>query len=178
MAKRRHKKKRPMPVVRIGEMATPERRRKLGGLMTEVVDRDASGKAYIKRQRARIECMLDYYFQNYRLDDPQYMAGLKYREIYLRVNFDTNCKILSNPFLMQAGQGDHEGKMHAHIDCLRQLNEVYALLTVPQQTILRDVCGHDQATWGTNRNQTLLRALDILAVHWGYAAPKKPSTKN
>jgi hypothetical protein len=46
MAKRQHKKKRPMAVVRIGELATPERCRQQGGVMTEVVDRDASGKAY------------------------------------------------------------------------------------------------------------------------------------
>jgi len=106
----------------------PERRRQLGGVMTEVVDRDAGGKAYMKRHRVRIECMLDYYYDSFRINDPQLKAGLKFREIYLRVNFGTNCKILCNPFLMEAGQADPEGKAHAHLHCLRMLDEAYCKL--------------------------------------------------
>jgi hypothetical protein len=166
MAKRRHKKKRPMPVVRIGEMATPERCQKLGGVMTEVVDRDASGKAYIKRHKARLECALDYYFKTFRLTDQQYVAGLKFREIYLRVNYGASGKILCHPFLMDTGKGDPEWKMLAHIDCSRQLNEVYALLTPAQQSIVRNVCGHDEYAGTKDLKQTLLRGLDRLAAKW------------
>jgi hypothetical protein len=168
MAKRKHKKNRAMPVVRVGELATPERRRQLGGVMTEVVDRDASGKAYMKRHRVRIECMLDYYFNEFRLTEAQYMAGLKFREFYLRVNFGTNCKILCNPFLMQPGQADPEGKALAHLHCLRMLDEAYAVLSQVQREVVRDVCGHDEYPGNHARKKALLRALDALASHWGY----------
>jgi hypothetical protein len=168
MAKRRHKKKRPMPVVRVGEMATPERRRQQGGVMTEVLDRDSTGNAIMKRHRARIECMLDYYFNEFRINNPQYMAGMKFREIYLRVNYGYSCKILCNPFLMDSGRGYPEGKMLAHIDCMRYLNEAYQLLSPEQASVMRDVCGMDEYPGNKDRKATLLRALDKLAAHWGY----------
>ena len=168
MARRQHKKKRPMPVVRVGELATPERRRQLGGVMTEVVDRDATGKAYIKRHRARFECALDEYFNMFQISNPQYMAGLKFREIYLRVNYGTNSKILCQPFLMDTGQGDPEWKMLAHIDCARWLDEATKKLSPEQLYVVRNVCGHDEYAGSHARKKTLLRGLNVLAEHWGY----------
>lgn len=168
MANRRHKKNRPTSVVRVGELATPERRRKLGGVTTEVVDRDVTGKAYIKRHRVRIECMLDYYFNAYYLNEPQHMAGLKCREIYLRVNFDTNCKVLCAPYLIRAGHSDAEGKILARIECERYWLEACNLLSKEQLAVIRKVCGYDEYAGTTAYMKTLLRALDILAAHWGY----------
>jgi hypothetical protein len=157
-----------MPVVRVGELATPERRRQLGGVMTEVIDRDAGGKAYMKRHRVRIECMLDYYFNAYRINERQYTAGLKFREIYLRVNYDTNCKILCSPFLINTGRADPEGKIMAHMDCIRWLDEACKLLSSEQLTMVRKVCGYDEYAGTFANKKTLLRGLDILAAHWGY----------
>jgi hypothetical protein len=157
-----------MPVVRVGELATPERRHQLGGVMTEVVDREVGGKAYIKRHRVRIECMLDYYFNGYHINDTQYMAGLKFREIYLRVNYDTNCKVLCSPYLRSAKHADPEAKILAHLDCIRWLDEACKLLSPEQLAMVRKVCGYDEFA-GTHANKkTLLRGLDILAAYWGY----------
>ena len=168
MAKRRHKK-RQMPVIRVGEVVTPERRRQLGGVMTEVIDRDSTGKAYIKRQRVKIECMLDYYYDKFRINDHQNMAGQKYRELYTRVNFGSSYKVLTSPFLMADKQSDPEARMVAHIDCIRNLTEVDMLLSPQQRDVMRDVCGYDEPCGNDARKKTLLRALDILAKHWGYA---------
>ncbi len=169
MAKRRHSnKKRPMPVVRVGEMATPERRKQLGGVMTEVVDRDSGGKIYTKRHRARLECMLDFYFKEHRISDPQYMAGLKFREIYLRVRYGYSGKVLCNPFLMEAGQADPEGKMLAHIDCIRALEEASKQLLPEQIAVIRNVCGYDEYAGGRDKKRILVRSLEILADFWGY----------
>lgn len=129
-----------MPVVRIGELATPERRSQLGGVTTEVVDRDAIGKAYITRHRARFECVLDDYFEALYINEAQLMDGLKLREVHLRVNCGTSGKVLCQPFLMDTGQGDPEWKMLAHIDCTRQLHDALTVLTAAQQTVLRNVC--------------------------------------
>jgi hypothetical protein len=180
MAKRRHKLKsqRTSPVVRVGELATPERRRKQGGVMTEVVDRDVSGKAYIKRHRVRIECMLDHYFHNFRISDHQYMAGLKYREIYLRAMHGYSAKVLCNPFLMEAGQADPEGKMLAHIDCGRWLEDANKILAPAEQAIVRNVCGYDSYAGGRDNKNILMGALDKLAVLWGYATPEKPHKRS
>jgi len=168
MARRQHKKKKPIPAVRMGEMATPERYNQLGGLITEVMDRDATGKASISHHRARIECILDYYHKAFVIDDQQYMAALKFREIYLRVNFGYNTKTLCQPFLIEAGRPDPEWKMLAHIDCLRHLRGVYVLLSSAQQNILRNVCGHDEYVKTNARKKTFLRGLNILVAHWGY----------
>jgi hypothetical protein len=157
-----------MPVVRVGEMATPERCRQLGGVMTEVVDRDVNDKAYIKRHRARLECMLDYYFLHYRISDPQYMAGLKFREIFLRVNYGANCKILCSPFIIGAKRSDPESKILAHLDCLRWMDEASRTLSQEQLDVVRRVCGYDQYAGGRDSKRILLRGLDKLAAYWGY----------
>jgi len=168
MGRRQYKKKRPAPVARAGERATPERRHQLGGVITEVVDRDATGGTYIKRHRARIECMLDYYFRKHRISDAQYMAGLKFREIYLRTTYGYSFKVLCNPFLMEAGQADHEGRMLAHLDCGRLLSEATKQLMPEELTIVRNVCGYDEFAGGRDKKRILMRALDRLAAFWSY----------
>jgi len=168
MTKRRQTRKKPVTVVRIGELATKERRRQQGGMVTEVIDREASGKAYIKRQRARLECMLDYYHKQNRISDPQYTAGIKFREIYLSAIYGYSFKVLCNPYLMEAKHADPEGRMLAHIDCTRLLREACDRLTPEQRSLVRDVCGYDRFAGGRDKKRILLRALDSLATFWGY----------
>ena len=47
--------------IRTGATPTPERKNQLGGVIKEVVDRDAHGYVLIERYKAAFECLLDYY---------------------------------------------------------------------------------------------------------------------
>jgi hypothetical protein len=168
MAKARKNKKRPSSVVRIGEEATPERHHQLGGVITEVIDRDDNSKRKARRDRARNECMPDFYHNENTMSDPQHKAALKYREIYLTAFHGYNCKILCSPFLIDSGKADPEGKMLAHIHCTRLLHEAQERLTEEERSIVRDVCAYDHSALTRKRKRILLRALDALADFWGY----------
>ena|GEM_PF-1950620 len=164
MAKRRHKK-RPLPV-RFGALATQERCRQLGGVTTEIIDRDSSGKASMKRHRVRIECMLDYYFIEDRIDEAEYRAGMKFRQLYLRVVHKIKMTNLSNPYLMEAHRADPEGATLAGLYSERLLYEAYDVLSPEQQSVVRRVCGYDEYAGGRAKIQTLRRGLKKLADHW------------
>ena len=173
MAKRQHKKKKNISVVRLGEQATPERQRQSGGVRTEVVDRDASGKAYITRHRAEMECVLDFYLRTQRISEQQHAAGMRFREIYLRVVNGANCKILGELFLINVGQGSYEGKMLAYIDCVQVLDNVSDDLSPAQVQVIRRVCGHDEYAGHDGQKKTLLRGLDALVEYWRKLDSKK-----
>jgi hypothetical protein len=168
MAKRTHKKNKHSSAVKIGETATPERRRQLGGVETEIVDRDASGKVYIKRQRARLECMLDYYLKERRINDAQHKAGTKFRYIYLRAAHHYSCLTLTNRFLIEPGQADPEWRFMNHLDCTRILIVACKELTPEEYAIVRNVCGYDFYAGGRDNKRILDRALNVLAAHWGF----------
>ena len=165
MAKARFKK-RKSPVVRIGEIATPERRRQNGGLITEVADRDASGNVYTKRQRAKYECILDCYHDEYRLNDAQYTAGLKFQEIFHRCFCGHAAKELCAPFLIDGGEGSAEHRVIAHIYCTRLLDEALEQMTKKQQAVVRSVCGFGVPAGHSNKLAILGTALTKLARYW------------
>jgi hypothetical protein len=168
MAKRKYKK-RAVPVVRVGEMATPERRRQLGGVVTEVVDRDATGKVYMKRNKARYECIIDYYHDTYRLDDPQFMAAQKFAEMFNGANFGSEFSILASPYIFITASSDPEAKAHRRLDCYRHLQEIEKkILTPAQWKVVVKVCGRDERAGNTDYLETLRRALDELAKYWNY----------
>jgi len=160
MSKRKHKKK--PSAIRHGERATKERQRQRGGVTNEVVDRDYSGRIYIKRHKANDECMLDSYKWLAKISPTEHQAGMKFRCAYLRsvlrVNVDdrgSGCK------------GDYE--MAALIVPFSEqlLREAYAVLSPAQKAVILTVCGHDDVVGDTYRFDTFHRALNILIKLWG-----------
>ena len=169
MAKRRRHYRKPSPVVCVGVRATRERRRQLGGVMTEVVPSESAGHTPVMRQRARVENVLDIMFR-YRvnpLSDRQYKAGLKFYEIYNRSRYGVQFKVLCNPFLI-GDHGDAEWKVLAHVHCERYLVEAYKALTPEEQHLVRKVCGHDDFPENKREHKFIRIALDKLATHWKY----------
>jgi hypothetical protein len=131
-----------MPVMCVGESATPERRKQLGGLMTEVVTDE--GRSF-RRQKARNVGVIDDLFENDVLSDPQYMAALKIQEIHSRATDGKSCKVLCSPFLIDPGQHDSEWKIIARMDSLRLLHEAFAKLTQTQRDIVEGICVYDHS---------------------------------
>jgi hypothetical protein len=175
MAKGKHKKKKTYPVVIVGERATPERRKQLGGVVSEIVEVEEprSLKTKVKRDRANYVSTLAYYHGTKRLNDPQTVAGEKYAELFNRVTFGYHYKVLCNPFLIDPGQADPEARMVAHMDCIRQLREIDALLSPAQRRVIINVCGYGERAKDKDERQTLQRGLDIAAEHWGHIRKKE-----
>src|ERR1700733_188615 len=97
MSKRQRKKK--TLSVRIGELATKERRSQNGGVTIEVIDRDASDKIYMKRHRAYAECVLDDCLRRGAVSEAEYEAGMKFRCAYLKYVFKIKISDNLNPYL-------------------------------------------------------------------------------
>ncbi|MGB9152208.1 MAG: hypothetical protein WCD70_03870 [Alphaproteobacteria bacterium] len=167
MAKKHHKKKQ-LPVVLVGELVTPERRRQLGGVVTEMVDEDGSSRRKMKRHKARYDCMIEFYCDEGTFSDRQTKAGLKYREIYLSGIHGQSGKYLCNPFTIDCGRADPENKIIGHMHNLRLLVEANELLTEEERGIVRDVCAYDRVASAYDLKRILLRALDVLADYWKY----------
>lgn len=166
---RRARRKAGSLAARVGERATPERRRKPGGIAVEVVDREAGGRVLVKRHRGRIECVLDHYYLARKLNDAQMQAALKFREAWLLIHFGANSTLSGNPLLARTGHADPEGRLIAHIDLLRWLDRACSLLTAAQLRVAQKVCGEDCFAGSADHLETLQRGLDRLAAHWGYA---------
>ena len=152
----------------VGELATPERRRQSGGVKTEVVASDSPGKRIIKRQRARYECAIEYYYEEGSFTGRQTRAALKYREIYLSGMHGQSGKYLCNPYTIDCGRADPESRIIGHMHNLRLLIEVNELLTQEERDIVRDVCAYDKIASAYEVKYILLRALDVLADYWSY----------
>lgn len=167
MPKHRDQKKNRPSFVHIGMLATPERCHQQGGVTTEIVDRDSTGRVYIERDRANEECALDLYLLKKRISNPQHKAGLRLREAYVRAAHGMECSVLGEQFVANAGSGDNEEKMALYIDALKTLSVVWPLLTPVQQRVLRRVCGYNEYASNYNDKETLVRGLDLLAKHWG-----------
>ncbi len=168
MAKKERKKKKQLPAILIGELATPERRRQLGGVKTEVVVSDENGRRKMKRDIARYECMIEFLFDEGIATQRQTKAALKYREIYLSGQHGQSGRYLCAPFTIDCGRADPENRIISHMHNLRLLIEANELLTKEERDIVRDVCGYDKAPSAYEIRYILLRALDVLADYWHY----------
>jgi len=159
MPKRRPNKK-DIPI-RQGETVTRERRRQNGGVISEIMERDNSGKAYIKRQRACAECVLDYYLSRGKISAPEYEAAMKFRKAYLRAVL--RVKVEDNG---AGAHGDPEMAMLIIAESERRLRQAYAVLSPSQKTVVISVCGHDDWVGDTYRFETFHRALARLIDLW------------
>ena len=162
-----HQKKSSKPSFRLGEQATPERRRQNGGIASEIIARDYSGNVFIERHKARIECMLDYYLAKQWLSPAQHAAALKYREHYLRVHFGAHSKIFNDALRnLMSGHRDPDAPLIAFIGSIEQLEKAEEKLSSAQREVIRRVCGYDQPAGDTRYKLTLQRGLDVLVMFW------------
>lgn len=162
MSKRRHKKK--PSAIRHGELATKERQRQNSGVISEVVDRDYSGKIYIKRHKSNSDCVLDGYKWLGKISATEHQAGMKFRCAYLRAVLRVNVDDRGS-----GCQGDYE--MSAIIVPFSEqlLRDAYAVLSPAQKAVVLTVCGHDDVVGDTYRFDTFHRALEVLIKLWRIA---------
>lgn len=156
--KKRTKKKLP---ARQGEKTTLERRQHMGGVVTEVVDRDLRGNPYMVRDRAVAECPLDLYFWYQKLSKSEYEAGQKFAKAYQRA-------VLRIKVEDPSSSSAYDPEMALLIVPMSEeiLREAYEALSNAQKKIVIHVCGHGQNAGTTQRVATLRRALERLATLW------------
>lgn len=158
-AKRKYKKK-ALPV-RVGELATVERCRQLGGMVTEVVDRDLRGNPIIKRHKAKIECHLDIYLYREQLSIPEYDAGMIFRKAYSR--YVLGIKVEDD---VQGACGDVEMAMLAVPHSKKLLDQAHGVLSQPQWMVIEAICGLDDTAGNSYRFETFRRGLEKLVDLW------------
>lgn len=160
MAKRQHKKKNRS--VRGGEGVTVERCQHSDGVAKEIVDRDATGKVYMWRYRARSECMLDAYLVRKLIELEQHQAGMKYRIAWLRAREGIR---VSDPYSGGA-HASYEDSLQIIPESERLLREADQAMTAKQRDMVRRVGCDDKMAGGTDCLETLRRALDRLVRLW------------
>jgi hypothetical protein len=158
MARKYRKKALP---VRFGETATKERKGQQGGVVTEVIDRDLSGKALIKRQRALEECSLDAYLRRGIIGSEEHMVGLRFRHAYLRAVLKVQVDDIGG-----GSQGDPEMSALVVLKAERLLKEAYKVLSIAQRDIIITVCGYGDWAGGSYKLETLHRGLEKLVDLW------------
>jgi hypothetical protein len=163
MATKRKYKKKALPV-RLGEQVTKERRRKHGGIKTEILGRDLRGKVIIRRQRAAAECTLDVYSIRQTITDEQYQAGLKFRIAYLRAVLRIRVSDIG-----YGCRGDDEMSVILPLYSEQLLRKAYQKLSLEQRSVIISVCGHDEWAGGIYRLHWLRSGLDVLAQLWGFS---------
>ena len=162
MAKRRHRRK--VHTVRIGETPTPERRKRNGGVVSEVVDRDVSGDIVMLRYKAVAECPLDVYYLEGRITEAEYKAAYNFRFAYFRGVLGFRVE--------QIGAGAHGEVGMESVNTIYSrelLDKAYRVLSTKQKSVTISVCGHDEWAGKTAKMNTLRRALERLAALWGFA---------
>jgi hypothetical protein len=158
-AKRKYKKK-ALPA-RLGERATLERRRQLGGIIVEVVDRDLRGSPIIRRDKAAIECHLDIYKYREQISIPEYDAGMIFRKAYVR--YVLGIKVEDN---VQGASGDVEMAMLAVPHSKKLLDQAHGVLSTPQWMVIEAICGLDDTAGNSYRFETFRRGLEKLVDLW------------
>ena len=157
---KRHYKKKALPA-RCWERATVERQRQLGGMITEVVDRDLRGNSILKRHKAKIECHLDIYLYREQLSVPEYDAGMIFRKAYMR--YVLGIKVDDD---VQGGRADAEMAMLAIPYSKKLLDQARAALSLPQWVVIEAICGLDDTAGGSSRFATFRRGLEVLVDLW------------
>ena len=158
-AKRKYKKK-ALPA-RIGELATVERCRQLGGVITEVVDRDLRGSPILKRHKAKIECHLDICLLREWISIPEYDAAMIFRKAYLR--YVRGVKVDDD---VQGGRADAEMAMLAVPHSKKLLDQAHAVLSQPQWRMVETICGLDDTAGNSSRFETFRLGLTKLVDLW------------
>lgn len=150
--------------------ASPERKKQLCGLVTEIVSvASAGGCAHVKRCKAKVECVLDGYLLRRKITETQHHAGIMFREIYTCHHTSSAHSGTGGTFIYVPNRNIKEMQMVGQLDAHRSLEAVFSRVSTAQRDILEKVCGYDEYAGSHAKLKTLCRALDILAKHWGIA---------
>lgn len=158
-AKRKQKKK-ALPA-RVGELATVERCRQLGGVITEVVDRDLRGNPILRRHKAKIECHLDLCLLREWISIPEYDAGMIYRKAYLRY-----VRRVKTDDDTQGGRADAEMAMLSIPHSKKLLDQAHGVLSPAQWRMVEAICGMDDTAGNSSRFETFRLGLEKLVDLW------------
>lgn len=161
MAKSKRKYKKKALPARFGELATLERRRQLGGVVTEVIDRDLRGGVLLKRHKAVCECQLDVYKYRETISESEYDAGMIYRDAFQYYVLGVKTKDRAS-----GGRGDVEMAMINIPMSKKLLDQAHAVLTQSESAVVRAVCGLDDCAGNSYRLQLLQRGLERLSGLW------------
>lgn len=146
--------------IRAGVAPTPERRKQHGGVITEVVDRDISGKVLVKRYRAAWECPLDAYRNKGLIGQKEYAAGLIFRQAYFS-------SVLSKAAAYSRTAIASNTRLSIGEKILRA---AYRKLSPHNKGSIIDICGHDLPAQDYVKLDRLKNGLGELAELWQAAA--------
>jgi hypothetical protein len=152
------------PVVRIGEVATPERMRQNGGIVKDLEPESPKSRVMIMRHRARCECWLDRYRLKDKIDQSEFLAGMRFREAWLCITFGKShgrSMVYIDPCYHQS-LNPGEKRLWAE----RVIGDAFKILTAAQKTAVIACCGEDEALQTKDRVRTLRRGLEALSRFW------------
>lgn len=154
------------PVVRVEEVATKERQQQLGGLVKDFFPESPNSRVLVMRQKAAVECKLDYYRLCGVIDGAEYDAGMRVRDAWLtlaegiKTRDSTSCGVsasgkIFDPLLEKTWAEKTMAAVYKDAD-----------LTAAQLMAVIKVCGSDEVISADSHIRTLRRALERLARFW------------
>jgi hypothetical protein len=153
----KHKCRKRIAAVRMGETPTRERRRQNGGVATEVTDRRFKGEALTRRYRAVWGCPLDAYRDHQIITEPQHRAGIRFKEAYYSAVLSRQATSERlNRYPTPTGLTMSE----------KLIKDAYNTLSSHNMETVIDVCGHGQVVWSHKAAESLRKGLGHLAVRW------------
>lgn len=154
---------------RVGETATPERARQLGGVVERPLAYANSGKLVHRRQEARIECTLDAYrFRRMFAPDDEtnenrYQAAILFRWAYLTAA--RTIKVSEPDWTRVDGGAVLPGEDKPTM-ARRRLRAAQAALSFEQYAVIETVAGWDALAGNSRRLEKLRCGLDELFRLW------------
>jgi len=146
--------------VEIGIFPTKERFRQNGGLVPEAIASDSSGTS-VDRYRAVWECPLDAYRDRSILTEPEYRAGLRFREAYHKAVLSRRASFERlNRYPTTTGLSRSE----------RLVRDANSAVSPYNMGVVIDICGYDRPAKDTAMLDKLKKGLGHLAVRWNMAA--------
>lgn len=112
------------------------------------------------KAKARVECVLDAYWNRCQVAGRQHEAGMIFRTYWYRAHG------VQRPTGRYSGLGAAEVDSASRLDAQRRLTVACSVLTPAQQAVVIAVCAMDEWAGGTERLATLRRGLTALADYW------------
>jgi hypothetical protein len=166
MKKQRAKRKSlvlPQPQ-RCSDFGTIERARH-GGVAVEPAETARGGTILSYRVRAQVECVLDGYHLQGRVNDREWEAGLHFRRLW-----ETALRTSSVTAIYGPRGGDGGGKPSEETEtqarARHEVRDALDTLRLTERAVVISVCGMDERAGGTRRLDALSRGLEALAARW------------
>jgi len=140
-----------------GISPTRERHFHNGGLIAVSI---AGG---VNRYRAVYECALDIYLERKIIAQPQYQAGLRFKEAY---HHSVSCRTASKDRGSRYSNFNIE-RLTMSEKMIQQANNE---LDDDNWNVVEGVCGHDQVVWSPKALESLRKGLGHLAIKWHMSA--------